>query len=195
MDEQLLVNRLQETFKEDCTGHDFEHMKRVHHLAMYLQSQEGGDIELISLASWLHDLDDHKFVTKNEAETKTNARKLMKELNINDDIIEKVCAIISCVSFSAHQAPVSLEAKIVQDADRLDAMGAIGIARAFAYGASIQRPIYSQTNPQNTLQHFDDKLLKLKDFMHTKTAKQIAEKRHQRLEEFVDHFKEEWSFK
>lgn len=115
------------------------------------------------------------------------------ELNIPKETISKIIEIISQVSFSKGSIPTTLEAKIVQDADRLDALGAIGLARTFAYGGSKHREIWNPENPGETsIQHFYDKLLKLKDLMNTHTARMIAEKRHKYLEEFLERFDTEW---
>ena len=132
----------------------------------------------------LHDADDHKlFSTSGNA----NARAFLEENRIPAGMIDRICEVINAVSFSRNQGrrPGTIEAKVVQDADRLDAMGAIGIARTFAYGGEHGRPL------EESIQHFHDKLLLLKDLMNTETGKALAEKRHAFLETFLEAFQEE----
>ena len=142
------------------------------------------DITVISLASLLHDADDHKLFN---TENNLNARNFLKSQNIEGDMIERICEVINGVSFSKNRGkrPETLEGKIVQDADRLDAMGAIGIARTFAYGGKCGRSLDS------SLQHFYDKLLLLKDELNTQEAKKIAEIRHEYMQGFLNEIQEE----
>ena len=138
----------------------------------------------VALSSLLHDVDDHKlFDTKDNM----NARQFLKNHNIDNDGIEFICQIINGVSFSKNKEkqPQTIEGKIVQDADRIDAIGAVGIARTFAYGGKAGRTL------ESSLQHFNDKLLLLKDKMNTQEAKRIAESRHLYMEEFLSEFQKE----
>ena len=182
-------------FTGETTGHDYFHIERVVNSAKRIAKEENADEFLVELAAWLHDVGDYKLhdgIDKSEE----LISDFLKELEIPNEIIQKIIEIVSQVSFSKGNATTSLEAKIVQDADRLDAIGAIGIARCFAYGGSKEREMWNPENPEtSTIQHFYDKLLKLKDLMHTSSAKKIAEERHRYLEEFLERFYEEWNAK
>ena len=179
------IKYITELFRDNSDGHDTDHSLRVYRNAMKIAEGENDpDIRVVALASLLHDADDHKLFDTKDNE---NARRFLKEHEIADDTVEQICEVINCVSFSKNRgiAPKTLEGKIVQDADRLDALGAIGIARTYAYGGSHGRSI-DMSN-----QHFYDKLLLLKDEMNTKTGKEMALKRHRFIEDFIMEFKEE----
>lgn len=155
-----------------------EHTLRVYHNAMLIADAEPGcDREIVALAALLHDADDHKLF---RTENNENTRSFLKSL-LPAERIEEICACINSVSFSRNRGhvPETIEGRIVQDADRLDAMGAIGIARTFAYGGEHARPL------RESVQHFHDKLLLLKEMMNTETAKQLAVRRHAYLEDFL----------
>ena len=173
---------IEDLFKNDSGGHDADHSLRVYHNALRIFQEEGsGDLEIISLAALLHDSDDHKlFDTKDNA----NARRFLNDHDIDKEKIERICETINSVSFSQNRGrrPVTIEAMIVQDADRLDAIGAIGIARTFAFGGEHKRPLSS------SVQHFYDKLLLLKDEMNTQTGKKLAQDRHMFMEEFLRRY-------
>ena len=172
-------------FSDNAGGHDTEHTLRVYHTAMAIADAEPAcDREIIALAAFLHDADDHKLF---RTENNENARTFLKNAGIPESRIERIIETINAVSFSKNQGkvPETIEAKIVQDADRLDALGAIGIARTFAYGGEHGRPL------SDSVQHFYDKLLRLKDLMNTETAKKIAEKRHEFLLEFLQELEDE----
>ena len=172
-------------FADNSGGHDGAHSLRVYRNAMRIADAEPDcDIQIAALAALLHDADDHKlFQTQNNA----NARSFLRENGVPDEQIERICAVINGVSFSRNRGriPDTIEGRIVQDADRLDAIGAVGIARTFAYGGEHGRPL------TESLQHFYDKLLLLKDEMHTQTAKALALKRHAFLESFLQELEEE----
>ena len=196
MDKQkVLINTyafVKKEFLGEGTGHDYFHLKRVVENALKIGKAENANLFLVELSAWLHDVGDYKL-----HDGVDRSEELVKEFlltqNLSDELIDKVNEIISQVSFSKANSVTSLEAKVVQDADRLDALGAIGIARAFAFGGSRGRELWNPDQPESTtVQHFYDKLLKLKDLMNTETAKVIAEKRHRFLEEFLDQFYEEW---
>lgn len=166
-------------------GHDSAHTMRVYHNALRIaETIDGCDIQTISLAALLHDVDDRK-VSPSTHETLGNARKFMSNENISEDIVTKVCNIINKISFSGGKIPDSIEGKIVQDADRLDAIGAIGIARAFAYGGHAGRPM------TETINHFHEKLLHLKDLMNTPEGLRLAEERHNYMVDFLECWKKE----
>ncbi|WP_082918038.1 HD domain-containing protein [Oceanobacillus sp. Castelsardo] len=193
-DEQL--NAIQQyvkgLFRMDVTGHDFYHMKRVANTAKFLAEYENADSFLCEAAAWLHDVGDHKlFQQPNQVREEMNL--FLKTISMSDKEVETINAIIQNISFSKGNIPETLEGRIVQDADRLDAIGAVGIARTFAYGGANSQFIYNE-NPQKTsIQHFYDKLLHLKDKMNTEKAKQMATDRHQFMEQFLDQFHKEWS--
>lgn len=200
--EQLLTD-LQEFFKDDYSGHDFNHTIRVYKLACNLARKENANLEIVSLAALLHDVDDVKLT---QSINYQNARLLMNKYGIDALIQEEVIAIIQDVSFKGNQSksPSTLEGKIVQDADRLDAIGAIGIARAFTFGGNHNRPLYNDENPvlnmdeasyrqhkSSTINHFYEKLLLLKDMMNTDTAKELAYQRHQFMKNYLEEFYDE----
>ena len=179
------IEYIKELFEGNSDGHDADHTLRVYKNAMLIaKGEENCDLYTIALAALLHDVDDYKnFSTENFA----NARKFLKEHGISQDKEDEICSIIDSVSFSKNRgnSPRTLEGKIVQDADRLDAIGAIGIARTFAFGGKHERSLDS------SIEHFHEKLLLLKDMMNTKTATEIALKRHDFMLKFLKEYKEE----
>lgn len=210
MNEDLLKKALtyiKEKFEGDHSGHDYYHSVRVYNLATFISREENADLEIVQLASLLHDVDDYKLFGGNNG-TCPNAESFLKDNNISDEKIKSICDIISSVSFKGTdtQVPRSAEGKVVQDADRLDAIGAIGIARVFAYGGNKNRDIYiPEEKPRDnmnfkeysacqgtSINHFYEKLLKLKDLMNTETAKKMAESRHKYMENFLSEFYAEW---
>ena len=171
------ISCITDLFRNDSGGHDAEHTLRVYHNAMRIAETEPGcDREITALAALLRDADDYKLFMTAFLEGRVPAER-----------VDRICACINSVSFSQNlgRVPETLEGKIVQDADRLDAMGAIGIARTFAYGGEHGRPV------KESVQHFHDKLLLLKDMMNTETAKQLAAGRHAFLKAFLSELDEE----
>lgn len=182
-------------FSREGTGHDYFHIERVVKTALRIARQEQADLFLVELAAWLHDVGDHK-LNNGVDRSEEQITALLQQLGAAPELITCVIEIVSQVSFSKGKSAESLEAKIVQDADRLDAIGAIGLARVFAYGGSRHREIWNPEAPESTsIQHFHDKLLKLKGLMHTAPAKAIADGRHQYLEDFLKRFRAEWDGK
>ena len=179
------IRYINDIFMGNSGGHDINHTMRVYSNALDIANYyKEADLYLVSLGALLHDVDDHKlFATENNK----NAREFLKKNNVDEITMEKVIQIVNEVSFSENKdkKPSSLEGMIVQDADRLDAMGAIGIARTFAYGGEHARPM------ESSVQHFYDKLLLLKDNMNTEAAKNIAVARHQILIDFLRELKNE----
>lgn len=193
----------------DVSGHDYWHCVRVCHLAMKIQQTEGGNPLIIQASALLHDLSDWKFQheSRNIPAEEIHAQ-LLNWLPVKP--AQSIIEIIRNISFKGAgvDSPLlSLEGKIVQDADRLDALGAIGIARAFAYGGSRQRPMHDpdtppvfhrtfeeyQTRQSTTINHFYEKLLLLKDRMNTETGRKLAEERHRFIEQFLVRFFDEWN--
>ena len=198
-----LLSDLQEFFKDDYSGHDFNHTMRVYKLANNIAIQEHANLEIVSLAALLHDVDDVKLT---QSINYQNARLLMNKYGIDQATQEEVIAIIQDVSFKGNQSksPSTLEGKIVQDADRLDAIGAIGIARAFTFGGNHSRPLYNDEKPErnmdetsyrqhqsSTINHFYEKLLLLKDMMNTECARVLADQRHQFMVNYLEEFFDE----
>ena len=196
-------------FEGNSEGHDFFHTERVYKTALKLAKTENADLEITALAAILHDADDRK-LSPETCENKLNAGNVLTELGIDSERQTAILKIISEVSFVGTDSPVpeTKEGKCVQDADRLDAMGAIGIARAFAFGGSRGRQMYnpdikptlnadSRTYGKNenstSVNHFYEKLFLLKDMMNTEAAKQIATEREQFMKEFLEEFYKEWN--
>lgn len=207
-------------FERDSSGHDWWHIARVWKTALALCRYEGGDVFTVELAALLHDLDDWKLVPSPLHLSTTGsgaggegrpvrAEAWLRQMGVDSALTEHICEIITGLSFKGAlvETPMrTLEGQIVQDADRLDAIGAIGIARAFAYGGHKGRLLYDPASPpqmhasfeqyQNsgsaTINHFYEKLLLLKDRMNTPTAKRIAAGRHAYMEEFLQRFMKEW---
>lgn len=194
-EQQLLKvkNYVYHLFHKDGTGHDYYHMKRVAGMAKSISLEENGDPFICEAAGWMHDIGDKKLFS-NPDEAVNNMTTFLNNIHINKKEINHIKAAIKDVSFSkGNQTPDTLEGKIVQDADRLDALGAIGIARTFAYGGSQNELIYHPERKEGTsIQHFYDKLLLLKDSMNTNTGKKLAKKRHRFMMNFLDHFYTEW---
>jgi uncharacterized protein len=193
----------------DTTGHDWWHVYRVWNLAQQIAQREGANRLVVELAALLHDMDDHKIVGA-DSDSLPNARQTLRSIDASPELEDKIIGVIKQVSYKGagvDTTPTSIEACVVQDADRLDAIGAIGIARAFAYGGSKNRELFNPEEQPNfhgsfheyknskgsTLNHFYEKLLLLKDRMNTNTAKTIAEERHGFMVEFVERFLTEFS--
>ena len=181
---------------------------RVYRLAIEIAEQENTEMLIVQLAALLHDVDDVKLSPETH-DTKKNAVRFMKNSGVDDKVIASVCKIIDEVSFVGTDSvvPSTLEGKCVQDADRLDAIGAIGIARTFAYGGSKGRRIhdpdikpmtnmnkadYNQNHNSTSINHFYEKLLLLKDMMNTETAKKMAMHRQAVMKEYLVEFMAEW---
>ncbi|WP_346238566.1 HD domain-containing protein [Niabella insulamsoli] len=188
----LVKKYIVEHFSNETTGHDYFHIERVVKMAKWIAEGEPCDLFTVELAAWLHDVGDHK-LNNGTDRSATLIRSLLIPTDMQASAIENVIEIVSQISFSKGKTAQSIEAKIVQDADRLDAIGAIGIARVFAFGGSQHQPIYDPDGAPSSIQHFYDKLLKLKALMHTKRGRQIAAARHQYLETFLNRFHSEWN--
>jgi uncharacterized protein len=207
---QLLASaraHVRERLEGDSSGHDWWHIDRVVRLARRLAEEEGADVFLCELAALTHDLADWK-INPDEARALADLRGWLSEHGADEPTIAAVMEIITSMSFKGGGgAPMrTLEGQIVQDADRLDAIGAIGIARAFAYGGAKGRLLHDpeeaprqqmtaaeyKSHQAATITHFYEKLLKLQDRMNTATAKRLAAQRHAVLEQFLEEFLAEW---
>ncbi len=212
MGKEILIkateNFVKSVLEGDSSGHDWWHIHRVRKLALMIAKSEGADLYLVEMAALLHDIDDWKLVEADGEGQKT--QKWLKTCGIGDQIAERICMIIEGVSFKGagvNTSTKNLECRVLQDADRLDAIGAIGIARTFAYGGSRGRGIYDPGIPPEmhvdfenykksnapTLNHFYEKLLLLKDQMQTKMGRTLAEQRHEYMVGYLDQFYEEWN--
>ncbi len=198
------------TLRDAEGGHDWWHIHRVRNIALRIAKEESADLFIIELGALLHDIADAKFHGGNEEIGPQKARQFLKSIEVPEETVEHIDGIIRNISFKNsfdETSFSSLELSILQDADRLDAIGAIGIARAFSYGGLKGRafydpdipPLSSQTKDQYksnqapTINHFYEKLLRLKDMMHTQTAKNLAEERHQYMEHYLEQFYSEWA--
>lgn len=194
------------------SGHDWWHVYRVWKNAIHIGRQENADMFVVELAALLHDIADWKFHDGNEDIGPKMAREWLESLAVDQNTISQVCSIIRNISFKGAGVTNkidTLEGMVVQDADRLDAIGAIGISRTFAYGGSKGREIYNPGIPPQkhnsfdeykssngpTINHFYEKLLLLKDLMNTATAREIAVRRHLVMENFLNQFYKEWEGK
>ena len=190
-------------------GHNWFHVERVYKTALHIAKKETVDVFVVQLAALLHDIADSKFNNGNEDVGPVKATKFLRSLNINETVVVHVQQIIKHMSFKNSfdkQTFTSKEMQVVQDADRLDAMGAIGIARAFNYGGFKNRDLYNPAIAPNlnqskqeyknssapTINHFYEKLLLLKNTMHTQTGKKLAEERNQFMLVYLAQFYAEW---
>ncbi len=191
------------------TGHDWHHIDRVRKMALKIaKAEKKGDLFVIELAALTHDLDDWKFKKSNS----TDVRKLLLNFGVNENTVNQVLEITENISFKFGTNKYKMQTwdgKIAQDADRLDAIGAIGIARVFAFGGKYGREIHEPNKPitkrrnlknikwatNTTIHHFYEKLLIVKDNLHTKTAKKIASQRHKFMEGFLKQFYSEWDLR
>ena len=204
-----------ETYVKECLtdaegGHDWFHIERVWKNARYIrEKEEKGDLLVIELAALLHDISDPKFNGGDEEKGMILASAFLEEQGLDRERIEHVGKIVRHVSFKGGKPQnviSTIEFQIVQDADRLDAIGAIGVARAFNYGGHKDRAIHNpnvsiqdyasveayRNSPAPTITHFYEKLLKLKDLINTPTGLALAEQRHQYMLDFLDQFYREW---
>ncbi|MEK6479592.1 HD domain-containing protein [Catalinimonas sp. 4WD22] len=204
------ISFVQETLSGAEGGHDWWHIYRVWNLSKHIAKTEDVDMFTVELGALLHDIADAKFHNGDEEVGPRKAREFLSTLHVEEQVIAQVESIIANISFKGGNDPQkfkSPELDVIQDADRLDAMGAMGIARAFNYGGYKNREIYNPEIKPNfamtreeykqskapTINHFYEKLLLLKDRMNTPTGKRMAEHRHQFMEAFLDEFYQEWN--
>ena len=196
----------------DGSGHDWWHIYRVWNLAKNIAAQEGANSLIVELSALLHDIADWKFHDGDDTKGPQMAEQFLLENKVAREVINPVVEIVATISYKGAGVATpmqTLEGKVVQDADRLDAIGAMGIARTFAYGGHKNRLMYHpdekpvmhqsfaeyKKNTGHTINHFYEKLILLKDRMNTGSAKQMAEGRHQFMQSYLDQFFEEWDGK
>ncbi len=207
---ERVLSSVRALFPMDGSGHGFDHVLRVYHMATRIAEEEGCDVFIVSLAALLHDVGDHKLTADGNENHRNAIFALLNETGVTDDQTHQIIDIVEKVSFKGNgvdDAPMSAEGCCVRDADRLDAMGSIGIARAFAYGALKGRPMFDdgqkpalhenfsdyKNSKSHTINHFYEKLLLLKDRMETDAGKRLAQGRHAMLEAFLSEFLLEWN--
>ena len=212
MNKEEVLNIIKEYVKNKCikeySGHDYYHIKRVYNTSMLINKQEKADEFIIGIIALMHDIYDHKFFKGN---VENQIVETLKELKVNEyftkEELNNIAYSCSNLSFSSNikeKKLLSKEGQIVQDADRLDAIGAIGIARVFAYGGKKNKLIYDEkvynenmdeykeNGSKTGISHFYDKLLKVKDSMNTKKGKELAEERTEYMKNYLDEFYAEW---
>ena len=213
MDSKKIIEKarlyVEKELAADGSGHDWWHVYRVWSIAKKIAQKENADQTIVELAALLHDIADWKF---NEGDDSAGPRQVAAWLNnngVDPGLVDEVCEIISTLSYKGAGVATpmrTIEGKIVQDADRLDAIGAVGIARTFAYGGNKNRLMYHpeeapvmhesfehyKNNKGHTINHFHEKLLLLKDRMNTESAKKLAEQRHLFMKNYLDRFHKEW---
>lgn len=207
---EKIVETLKAEFSGESTGHDWFHIERVWKNAKLIAENEDCNSFITELGALLHDIADHKFVENYEVEAESRSRALLEGCNLTENEIQAVLHIVHNCSFKGgvgENQMKSIEGLVVQDADRLDAIGAIGVARTFAFGGKFGNELYNpnvppaefqsaeeyRKNRTHTINHFYEKLLKLKDGMNTESAKRIAEQRHGFMELFLEQFYAEWN--
>ena len=201
------VEYVKKVFETDYSGHDYFHTLRVYRMATNIAVQEKADLEIVQLAALLHDVDDVKLSPETYA-NKDKARRFLTANHVDAATAERICQIIGEISYRGSDSviPETPEGKCVQDADRLDAIGAIGIARAFAYGGNHHRVMHDPDVKPNldmngeeyrnhistTVNHFYEKLFKLKDMMSTDAARRMAQNRESYMKDYIVEFMDEW---
>ena len=202
-------NYVQETLSGEGSGHDWWHVYRVWKIAQTVGKKEEANMFVVELAALLHDISDWKFNDGDEDVGVRTTKLWLESLKVDQEVVDHVCEIIRTSSFKGagvKNEMKTLEGKVLQDADRLDAIGAIGIGRAFAYGGHKGREMYNpnvkpefhttaeqyKNNITPTINHFYEKLLLLKDLMNTKTARKMAKARYEYMETFLKQFFKEW---
>lgn len=212
MNEKEILQKIKifvfDLLKNESTGHDYFHIERVVNNSLTIAKQEHSDVFYVKILAWLHDVGDYK-INSGINKNKEILFPFLSSLMFSTPKINEILEDIELISYRGgfNEKPDKIEVKIVQDADRLDAIGAIGIARTFAYGGKKGNPIHTpnfiagdiltvemyKNNKAPTIQHFYDKLLKLKDLMNTETGKKLAEERHKYMLNFLDQFYKEWN--
>lgn len=203
---------VQKTLADAESGHGWWHIDRVRKNALKIARAEGANLFMTELGALLHDIADHKFNGGDHTIGSRITRTWLESQHVDSAVVDAVCEIVFNTSFRglrADKEAVSLEAQCVQDADRLESSGAIGIARTMTYGANLKRPVFDPDGPPltldapwnvdastpspSTIHHFYEKLLHLKDRMNTKTGRSMAEDRHRFVEIYIEQFLKEWN--
>jgi uncharacterized protein len=213
MDKKLIIDKTKEYVKSklegEGTGHDFWHILRVYKTSIYIGKKENADLFIVELTALLHDIADWKFNAGNSDIATSLIKTWLESLGVEVHIINKITKIIETMSYkggTTNASQETIEGQVVQDADRLDALGAIGIGRAFAYGGYKERELYNpnikpqkyndfseyKKNVGTTVNHFYEKLLLLKELMNTESGKQMAKERHEFMEGYLNQFFKEW---
>lgn len=204
-----IAREIEPRFRGEASGHDWFHVERVRGMARRLAAKEGADAFIVELASLLHDVGDWKFNDGDETAGPREIGDILAKYEVHGEIAARVIEIVATMGFkggSKRPPMATIEGKVVQDADRLDAIGAIGIARTFAYGGHKGRVLHDPNVPPMTnftkeqylknagptLNHFYEKLVKLKSLLNTDSARVVAEGRHAFLEEYLNRFLAEW---
>jgi len=204
------INFIREKFEGEGSGHDWWHIYRVWSNSLTIGREEKADMYIVQLGALLHDIADFKFHKGDFTVGPKAAREYLESLGVNKETIDHVCDIVENISFkgTGEEKPMkTIEGKVVRDADRLDAIGAIGIARCFAYGGHKDRMIYNPEGKVKThasvidylkgtdssIHHVHEKLLLLKNLMLTETGKKMAEDRHLFMERYLEQFHKEWA--
>ncbi|MFC1625255.1 HD domain-containing protein [Patescibacteria group bacterium] len=217
VDQRRILAETEEYIKRklmgEGSGHDWWHIKRVQQIVVRIAKEEQADLFIVQLGALLHDISDWKFdKAKSTKSGMLLAKKWLEDHGVDNKVVEKVCDIVENASFKGAGVTDklgSLEGRVVQDADRLDAVGAIGVGRTFAYGGYKNREMYNpdvkvkmaktfseyKKAGQTTINHFYEKLLLIKDRMNTKTGKKIAKHRHEFMQQFLQEFFAEWEGK
>ena len=195
MDKKKILKQTEQFVKDSLrkaeAGHNFSHIDRVRKTALHIAKKENANLYIVELAALLHDIADHKFYSGDYNKGKQISELFLTKAGVEPIAKTEVLKIVSHISFSKGEPATELlspEFKSVQDADRLDAMGAIGIARAFQYGG------FKNSDFESTIEHFHDKLLQLKGLMKTETGKQLAEERHDFMLAFLETYQRENTF-
>lgn len=210
---QLIIEKARQyvrsEMERDSSGHDWWHIQRVATTAKKLAEQCGADPYTVELAALLHDIGDYKLRGPSGEAESAIAKRWLEQHKVEPEIVAHICEIIDNMSFKGAGVKSqmwTMEGKVVQDADRLDALGAIGIARTFAYGGHKGQPMHDpesrptmhatveqyRTSRSSSLNHFHEKLLLLKDLMNTEPARKMAQQRHDYMVEFLKQFEQEW---
>jgi uncharacterized protein len=206
---QQTADHVRSLLSGEGTGHDWFHIERVRRTALAIACEEAADLFVVELAALLHDVADWKFAGGDHEAGPRQARQWLQSLNVSPATIDHIASIIASLSFKGAGVPTvmtTIEGQCVQDADRLDALGAIGIARAFAYGGHKGQGLYDPDHPptphdsfeaykqgsSSTINHFYEKLLLLQDRMNTATGKRLAAARHQVMQWYLEQFFAEW---
>lgn len=215
MTKNQIINKTEDFVKKTMKGdpgHDWSHVDRVREAALHIGRKEKADLFIVELAALLHDVADYKFHNWDDKVGGRLAAKWLRKMGVDQKTIDHIEYIIGEVSFKGAGVKYKMkgiEGKVVQDADKLDALGAIGIARTFSYGGHFHVPFYVpsakpkfhksfkeyKVHSASTINHFYEKLLLLKDRMHTKTAKKLAQRRHRFMQQFLKEFYREWDGK